>query len=144
MNRTLKQAQADAVAPWHEALVVTRDYSVFRDAYPVTEGHVLFVPQKEDWQHVTKCWEAAYRWGIDWVDRGYCEAFNMGMNVGEAAGQTIKYPHIHLIPRRTGDMTDPRGGVRHVIPTKGNYNTENLGKSLTCAVSVTGLSQDLM
>jgi len=121
MTRTLEQAQQERVAPWQDAVIVTRDYSVFRDAYPVTEGHVLFVPQQEDWQHVTKCWEAAYRWGTDWVDRGYCEAFNVGMNVGEAAGQTVKYPHIHLIPRRTGDMTDPRGGVRHVIPHKGNY-----------------------
>ena len=138
MTRTLEQAQREAVAPWHEAIVVTRDYSVFRDAYPVTEGHVLFVPQQEDWQHVTKCWEAAYRWGADWVDRGYCEAFNVGMNVGEAAGQTVKYPHIHLIPRRTGDMSDPRGGVRHVIPTKGNYklgeNDEEyeIGSSVGC------------
>ena len=138
MTRTLEQAQRETVAPWHDAVVVTRDYSVFRDAYPVTEGHVLFVPQQEDWQHVTKCWEAAYRWGTDWVDRGYCEAFNVGMNVGEAAGQTVKYPHIHLIPRRTGDMSDPRGGVRHVIPTKGNYklgeNNEEyeIGSSTGC------------
>ena len=65
--------------------------------------------------------EAAYKWGYDWVERGYCDAFNIGQNVGEAAGQTVDYPHVHLIPRRKGDMDDPRGGVRHVIPEKGNY-----------------------
>ena len=47
--------------------------------------------------------------------------FNIGMNWGEAAGQTVPYPHVHLIPRRNGDMEDPTGGVRHVIPEKGNY-----------------------
>ena len=47
--------------------------------------------------------------------------FNVGINIGKSAGQTCMYPHIHLIFRRDGDMEDPRGGVRHVIPEKGNY-----------------------
>jgi hypothetical protein len=47
--------------------------------------------------------------------------FNVGVNIGEAAGQTIFHCHIHLIPRRHGDVENPRGGVRHVIPGKGNY-----------------------
>ena len=47
--------------------------------------------------------------------------FNVGINVGESAGQTIFHCHIHLIPRRKGDMENPRGGVRHVIPVKGTY-----------------------
>ena len=46
---------------------------------------------------------------------------NVGMNAGESAGQTIFHCHVHLIPRRTGDMEKPRGGVRHVIPEKGSY-----------------------
>jgi len=50
-----------------------------------------------------------------------CDGFNIGQNVGEAAGQTVMYPHVHLIPRKKGDMEDPRGGVRNVIPAKGNY-----------------------
>ena len=49
------------------------------------------------------------------------DGLNVGFNEGEAAGQTIPHFHIHVIPRRTGDMQDPRGGVRHVIPEKGNY-----------------------
>ena len=47
--------------------------------------------------------------------------FNVGLNMGESAGQTCMYPHVHLIFRRDGDMEDPRGGVRHVIPERGNY-----------------------
>jgi diadenosine tetraphosphate (Ap4A) HIT family hydrolase len=49
------------------------------------------------------------------------EGFNVGMNCGEVAGQSIFHCHIHLIPRRRGDAENPRGGVRHVIPGKGNY-----------------------
>ena len=107
--------------PWKDVVVDTRDYVVFKDGFPVTEGHVLFVPKEESWEQLAKCYKAAYAWGYEWVQNGYCEAFNIGQNVGEAAGQTIMYPHVHLIPRRHGDMEDPRGGVRHVIPEKGNY-----------------------
>jgi diadenosine tetraphosphate (Ap4A) HIT family hydrolase len=49
------------------------------------------------------------------------DAFNVGVNIGASAGQTCMWPHVHLIPRRQGDMEDPTGGVRHVIPSKGNY-----------------------
>jgi diadenosine tetraphosphate (Ap4A) HIT family hydrolase len=107
--------------PWREVLVNTKDFVVFKDGYPVTEGHILFVPREENWQSLTKCMEAAYKWGYDWVERGYCDAFNIGQNVGEAAGQTVMWPHIHLIPRRKGDMEKPEGGVRHVIPHMGSY-----------------------
>jgi ATP adenylyltransferase len=47
--------------------------------------------------------------------------FNIGMNCGESAGQTVFHCHIHLIPRRNGDVEAPRGGVRHLIPDKGHY-----------------------
>lgn len=50
-----------------------------------------------------------------------CDGFNVGFNQGTAAGQTIPHFHLHVIPRNEGDMDDPRGGVRHVIPAKGNY-----------------------
>jgi hypothetical protein len=55
------------------------------------------------------------------------EAFNIGINVGEAAGQTVFHLHVHLIPRYRGDVPDPRGGVRHVIPGKGRYPTQTHG-----------------
>ena len=47
--------------------------------------------------------------------------FNIGINAGEVAGQTVMHCHVHLIPRRGGDVSNPRGGVRHIIPGKGNY-----------------------
>ncbi|HME69058.1 MAG TPA: HIT domain-containing protein [Myxococcota bacterium] len=47
--------------------------------------------------------------------------FNLGINIGKDAGQTIFHCHIHLIPRRAGDVANPRGGVRHVIPGRGSY-----------------------
>ena len=110
--------------PWKDVLIDTRDYTVYRDGFPVTEGHILFVPKEETWEHLEKCYKAAYAWGYEWVQNGYCDAYNIGQNVGEAAGQTVMYHHVHLIPRRSGDMEDPRGGVRHVIPKKGNYRKE--------------------
>lgn len=111
--------------PWTEVVIDTRDFVVFKDGFPVTEGHLLFVPKVEDWDHLAKCYKAAYAWGYDWTQKGYCDSFNIGQNVGVEAGQTVMWPHVHLIPRRKGDMADPRGGVRHVIPEKGNYKKTN-------------------
>ena len=96
---------------------------VFKDRFPVTEGHLLYVPKKVTQQlDITRCFELAYKRGV----RGICEhewdAFNVGINNGEAAGQTVMWPHVHLIPRRKGDTPNPRGGVRHVIPLKGDYD----------------------
>ena len=99
------------------------DTIVYKDGFPVTEGHLLFVPKKVTRQlDITRCFELAYKWGV----RGICEhewdAFNVGINNGEAAGQTVMWPHVHLIPRRKGDNPNPRGGVRNVIPFKGDYD----------------------
>ena len=99
------------------------DTIVYKDGFPVTEGHLLFVPKKVTRQlDITRCFELAYKWGV----RGICEhewdAFNVGINNGEAAGQSVMWPHVHLIPRRKGDTPNPRGGVRHVIPLKGDYD----------------------
>ena len=57
---------------------------------------------------------------IEFEDKSV-KGFNIGMNSGEVAGQTIFHCHIHLIPRRVGDVRNPRGGVRHLIPGKGDY-----------------------
>ena len=54
-------------------------------------------------------------------DDGSINGFNIGMNCGESAGQTVFHCHVHLIPRRTGDVENARGGVRHLIPGKGHY-----------------------
>ena len=53
------------MGPWTDVVVKSKDFTVFRDKYPVTEGHILFVPKEESWQSLTKCFEAAYKWGYD-------------------------------------------------------------------------------
>ena len=118
------------MGPWTDVVVKSKDFTVFRDKYPVTEGHILFVPKEESWQSLTKCFEAAYKWGYDWVERGYCDAFNIGQNCGKAAGQTVHYPMFKFLFRPEGDMTDPTGGVRHVIPEKGNYKVNDIYKKI--------------
>jgi len=107
--------------PWTEMVHEANEYIIFRDSFPVTKGHLLFVPKVDTIANLVLCWKAAYEWGEQWIISEYCDGYNIGQNIGTASGQTVMYPHIHLIPRRHGDMKDPRGGVRHVIPEKGNY-----------------------
>jgi len=117
----LEEAEAAGIAPWTDLVREDFHVKVFKDKYPVTDGHLLFVPQYTADGVITDCFNDALSVGKDMIEKGECDGFNIGLNWGEAAGQTVMYPHIHLIPRRKGDMEDPRGGVRHVIPEKGNY-----------------------
>lgn len=104
------------------------------DGYAVTPGHALVVPRRHvaTWFEATDEERAALTRGIDIardeVFRKYRgsppDGFNIGINVGEAAGQTVFHLHVHLIPRYRGDVPDPTGGVRHVIPGKGNYRKD--------------------
>lgn len=98
------------------------------DGFPASEGHCLIVP----YRHVSSWFDASHEeqselvGAIDSVreeieSRWKVDGFNIGINVGKAAGQTVPHLHLHVIPRREGDVADPRGGVRHVIPSKGNY-----------------------
>ncbi len=111
----------DSTAPWDN--LITEDYhvKVFADKYPVTEGHCLYVPKYNTVAVLMDAFEDAVRYGMQQVEAGKWDGFNVGFNYNEAAGQTVPWPHVHLIPRRKGDMGDPTGGVRHVIPEKGNY-----------------------
>lgn len=119
----LIEARKYKIAPWEDSQIVRTDefFTVFKDKYPVTEGHLLFVPSYDTEHCIKETMAAAYECGTQLVRSKECDGFNIGMNCGEPAGQTVMYPHIHIIPRRNGDMADPRGGVRHVIPEKGNY-----------------------
>ena len=121
MLTDLERALNESRAPWREIELRTKNYWVFADGFPVSAGHLLFVPTQETWECLFECFKAAYKFGYEGVEAGKWDAFNIGQNVGEAAGQTVMYPHVHMIPRRAGDVADPRGGVRHVIPSKGNY-----------------------
>ena len=98
------------------------------DAFPVNPGHALIIPKR----HVADFFE------LSESERNACfalvaevksildsmhkpDGYNIGINVGKAAGQTVFHVHIHLIPRYTGDVGSPRGGVRGVIPSKQSY-----------------------
>lgn len=111
--------------------IVTENGSVYaiKDDYPVTDGHLLVVPYRHtpnyftltniERQHADELIRMLKN-QIEKEDKTVT-GFNVGMNTGESAGQTVIHAHIHLIPRRDGDVENPRGGVRGVIPGKMNY-----------------------
>ncbi|MGK3982739.1 HIT domain-containing protein [Sorangium sp. So ce136] len=99
-----------------------------RDRFPVSPGHTLVIPRRlvSTWFDATAEERAAIFELVDAVKRQLDQelrpdGYNIGINAGEAAGQTVMHLHVHVIPRFRGDVDDPRGGVRHVIPGKGNY-----------------------
>lgn len=103
----------------------------FPDAYPVTDGHTLVIPRK----HVGSIYELTAEaqsavWSLVAEVRTRLltglkpDAFNIGLNDGLAAGQTVEHAHVHIIPRRKGDVPDPRGGIRWIIDDKANYWTK--------------------
>lgn len=102
-------------------------YAIY-DKYPVGKGHMLFIPKRhvKDFFDITKEEREAIFELIDegkkLLDEKYSpDSYNVGINCGEHAGQTIMHVHVHLIPRYIGDMKDPTGGVRGVIPYKMKY-----------------------
>ena len=123
----LDQAIEDGIAPWTDLVDEDFHVAIYRDRYPVTRGHLLFVPKYNTAGVIGDALRDALETGERMVADGECQGYNVGINQGPAAGQTVMYAHVHMIPRRKGDMEDPRGGVRHVIPSKGNY--KNASKS---------------
>jgi diadenosine tetraphosphate (Ap4A) HIT family hydrolase len=100
----------------------------FYDGYPVSPGHCLVIPRRHEpdffaltGDEQSAIWsmarEAQSRLGLERSPDG----FNIGVNIGDAAGQTIGHAHLHVIPRYRGDVADPRGGVRWVIPARAAY-----------------------
>ncbi|MBK9036713.1 MAG: HIT family protein [Myxococcales bacterium] len=98
------------------------------DAFPVAPGHALIVPRRHvaDWFDATDDERVALTRTLD-VARAAVQArhpadgFTIGINAGVAAGQTVPHLHVHLIPRVVGDVADPRGGVRWVVPARADY-----------------------
>ena len=115
----------ESEAPWTEVYREDFHVTVYYDKYAVTPGHKLFVPKYNSISVLMDAVEDAVRYGKSMVDNNECDGFNIGINYGAAAGQTVEWPHVHLIPRRHGDVADPVGGVRNVIPGRGNYKNEN-------------------
>lgn len=102
----------------------------FLDGFPLTEGHTLVIPKL----HIASLFELTEKeqaavWAMVAEVRAMLTAelqpdgFNVGLNDGTAAGQTVGHAHVHVIPRRHGDVADPRGGVRWIIPDKAAYWT---------------------
>lgn len=112
--------------------VVAQDdlFAVIRDKFPISPGHSLIIPRRpvSRFQDLTN--EEKVRL-LSWIDRTQKlltgslvprpDAFNFGLNDGPAAGQTTPQLHFHIIPRCAGDVPDPRGGVRWIIPAKARY-----------------------
>ena len=100
----------------------------FFDGFPVSPGHALIIPRR----HVASFFDLTKDEQQDMLKLADCvkstidekyhpDGYNIGVNVGEAAGQSIFHVHMHLIPRYKGDVLNPRGGVRGVIPSKQSY-----------------------
>ena len=108
------------------------------DKYPVTKGHILIIPKRhvKDYFGLDKSESSAiHELILEEKERlsedTSIEGYNIGVNCGEVAGQTVFHCHVHLIPRRKGDVKNPRGGVRHVISGTGDYKMQDLLKSET-------------
>jgi len=112
-----------------QAVATQGSVAAFTDGFPVTPGHLLIVPRRHvpdgldmDAQEL-RDGRALIRRLVEKI-RGEdpsVTGFNIGINIGESAGQTVMHAHIHLIPRRDGDTHNPKGGVRGVIPGKRGY-----------------------
>lgn len=96
--------------------------------FPMSDGHTLIVAKKHcadyfelSFKEQSACWFILNEVKEILINKLNPDGFNVGINIHEAAGQTINHVQIHLIPRYGGDVTDPIGGIRNVIPSKGNY-----------------------
>jgi diadenosine tetraphosphate (Ap4A) HIT family hydrolase len=105
------------------------DHTVaFMDINPATPGHALVIPKRKTANYFemnkkekTACWLMVERVKDILMKQYNLDGFNVGFNMNEAAGQTVFHTHIHVIPRYKGDVENPRGGIRNVIPGMGDY-----------------------
>jgi superfamily II DNA or RNA helicase/diadenosine tetraphosphate (Ap4A) HIT family hydrolase/HKD family nuclease len=116
------------------------------DRFPVSPGHTLVITRRvvPTWWDATRAEQHAVLDLIDTVKRRLDaerspDGYNVGLNAGRAAGQTVDHLHVHVIPRYHGDVADPRGGVRHVIPALGNYLAPPSSPAPSAPVLVTPL-----
>ncbi len=114
--------------PSARVILETANCLAFYDAYPVSPGHALVVPLRTvlsiyglDDLYQAELWETVRHVRAILAEKFSPDGFNVGVNDGRAAGQTVSHAHIHVIPRYVGDVDDPRGGVRWVIPEKPKY-----------------------
>jgi diadenosine tetraphosphate (Ap4A) HIT family hydrolase len=103
---------------------------IIRDGYPVSPGHTLLIPNRHvaDWfelsgEEVADLLSAAHHAKGVLDSELHPDGYNLGVNAGVAAGQTVMHVHLHLIPRFAGDTPDPRGGIRNCVPHRGHYDS---------------------
>ena len=102
---------------------------IIRDAYPITKGHTLIIPKRhvESFDQISvqelqeMMLDSLYKAKLE-IDLEYSpDGYNIGINDGAVAGQTVNHLHLHIIPRYKGDCPDPRGGIRWIMPNKAKY-----------------------
>jgi diadenosine tetraphosphate (Ap4A) HIT family hydrolase len=100
----------------------------FLDGFPIAEGHALVIPKRHAASafdlppdELNDLFSMVGKVRVMLQKKYQPDAFNIGINDGQAAGQTVPHAHVHVIPRRKGDVADPRGGVRWIIPEKAKY-----------------------
>ena len=114
--------------PEEQWIIETDYFFIIKDKYPVTEGHLLIVSKRKvsDFFDLNSDEQAELTKAIHLCKQHLVNTYgntdyNIGINCGESAGQTVFHFHCHVIPRRKGDVRDPRGGVRHSVVGKGYY-----------------------
>ena len=110
-------------------IICENEYALaFYDSYPVSKGHVLIIPKR----HIETYFDLSEEEMVSFfklskevkriIDEKYSpDGYNVGFNIGEYGGQSVMHCHMHIIPRYKGDVENPRGGIRGVIPNKKNY-----------------------
>ena len=111
-----------------EKIIENENAFAIYDGFPVSKGHVLVIPKRVvaeifdlNDEEYSSCFNLVKDVKKILEEKFNPDGFNIGINNGEKAGQTIFHAHIHVIPRYSGDVENPRGGIRHVIPGKGDY-----------------------
>ena len=111
-----------------EKIIENENAFAIYDGFPVSKGHVLVIPKRVvaeifdlNNEEYSSCFNLVKDVKKILEEKFKPDGFNIGINNGEKAGQTVFHAHIHVIPRYSGDVDNPRGGVRHVIPGKGDY-----------------------
>ena len=124
----MNQATCIFCTPNREILAENASGLAFFDSFPVSRGHALVVPKRHvmtifemSEEEYTGCFRLVLALRHLLLARFSPDGFNVGANCGEAAGQSVWHAHIHVIPRYKGDVPDPRGGVRGVVPGKASY-----------------------
>lgn len=115
--------------PEQDKLYQSNYFFIIKDRFPVSQGHCLIISNEQRKDYFELCSQEKHELfelidkAKEIIEKEYKPSgYNIGMNCGEVAGQTVMHFHCHLIPRYKGDMKDPRGGIRHCIAGKGYYS----------------------